>query len=804
MALNIGILILFFIMKQVRGSVYASYMIQIAITDVIICLTWLIFSSMNIHHTKVINEKHQQIKESSDIDSSYDDQPLIVLTTVYNLHFYINIFLLAAMSVERFFAVWKSLRCQRYKFNKKVTYAISCCMWLLAFVCVLPTFFDKDLVFGKQTRFESVPNDLNEFVNDVILKNGNERWNKFVKCTKLYTEALHWKKSHLLNNNSVYVESYQGVDVENCVNFLQESVFNSEINFYGEIYGGSTVLDTSIENKSNETSDYSFEDEDPTDFFISQDSRYSPGKKVQTIPIEFYHNLLDLAFPFVHQQDEDDGQDSICEPSYDKKSTIYNIAVQVVVGFFVPYIAIVVSYLAIARMIGKRARNRLQTDEHLFQNTTENYNTKSDITTRMSGFFRTLTLRSHNENHTSTLDKKREYRQNHKNNDNRMSMFIPVCPKEVQEPKDLVSLVSMNKLNVKKRPISNGSASSGESFLTDQTSLQVSPNMRLSQPLFNYCTIEGQKQVKRAISADSGTASIAATSLLEGETNNLQPAYTKQLSNEYLLFKPSNVDMRRQRKRRDTVELTTMNERNNENNKSLKNNHRISNETKQPQKNKSFKENYQSSKYLSGKTSAYKNAEKHLKIARTVTAYVIVFSLCWLPQRIHLVIYILQGMKGMEASTCHMISIVVRIVSFFSVLLNPIVYATTQKDINKYIHKNILTKLRRNLKLPRCFASTCIHKLPNNRLNSLRESKDKTRKPYTSPLLPTHASTTFNRTTADIRHQNKSSENTLVATDKFEQERKNKHFERRIWLASRLARSNTNEDGTINEESGSR
>ena len=161
-------------------------------------------------------------------------------------------------------------------------------------------------------------------------------------------------------------------------------------------------------------------------------------------------------------------------------------------------------------------------------------------------------------------------------------------------------------------------------------------------------------------------------------------------------------------------------------------------------------------------------------------------------------------MKGMEASTCHMISIVVRIVSFFSVLLNPIVYATTQKDINKYIHKNILTKLRRNLKLPRCFASTCIHKLPNNRLNSLRESKDKTRKPYTSPLLPTHASTTFNRTTADIRHQNKSSENTLVATDKFEQERKNKHFERRIWLASRLARSNTNEDGTINEESGSR
>ena len=206
--------------------------------------------------------------------------------------------------------------------------------------------------------------------------------------------------------------------------------------------------------------------------------------------MDIYYNLLSIAFPLIHQQEEQSTKHSICEPSYDQKATIYNIAVQVVIGFFVPYIAIVVSYLAIARMIGKRARNRLQTDEHLFQNTTENYTTKSDITTRMSGFFRTLTLRPHNENHTSTLEKKKEHVLNAKSSDNRTSMFIPVSVKEGQDTKDSTNLLTMKKLGVKKRPISNGSASSGESFLTDQTSVQVSPNMRLSQQLFNYSTSE--------------------------------------------------------------------------------------------------------------------------------------------------------------------------------------------------------------------------------------------------------------------------------------------------------------------------
>ena len=46
--------------------------------------------------------------------------------------------------------------------------------------------------------------------------------------------------------------------------------------------------------------------------------------------------------------------------------------------------------------------------------------------------------------------------------------------------------------------------------------------------------------------------------------------------------------------------------------------------------------------YLSGKTAAYKNAERQIKIAKTVTAYVIVFSICWLPQKIFMIVYIMQ------------------------------------------------------------------------------------------------------------------------------------------------------------------
>jgi len=40
-----------------------------------------------------------------------------IIFAAYNMHYYINVFLLALMSIERCMAVKKSLQCQRYKFK---------------------------------------------------------------------------------------------------------------------------------------------------------------------------------------------------------------------------------------------------------------------------------------------------------------------------------------------------------------------------------------------------------------------------------------------------------------------------------------------------------------------------------------------------------------------------------------------------------------------------------------------------------------------------------------------------------------
>ena len=69
-----------------------------------------------------MNKQNFILKGGGQIDSSFDMNLINYVVMVYNFHFYINIFLLAAMSVERFVAVWKSIRCQRYQFNVSYKY----------------------------------------------------------------------------------------------------------------------------------------------------------------------------------------------------------------------------------------------------------------------------------------------------------------------------------------------------------------------------------------------------------------------------------------------------------------------------------------------------------------------------------------------------------------------------------------------------------------------------------------------------------------------------------------------------------
>ena len=134
-----------------------------------------------------------------------------------------------------------------------------------------------------------------------------------------------------------------------------------------------------------------------------------------------------------------------CAPNYENKTQLYKIAVDVVIGFFLPYIAIVISYSGIAYMISKRARSRINTDRSLFN---------SNVSTT-----------KHSETKETTLSPIVKF--------NKCSV-----------PK--LKLSPINRMvDRKRRPISNASASSTESFFTDQTCVQVSPAIKTNPPNFN-------------------------------------------------------------------------------------------------------------------------------------------------------------------------------------------------------------------------------------------------------------------------------------------------------------------------------
>jgi len=298
-----------------------------------------------------------------------------------------------------------------------------------------------------------------------------------------------------------------------------------------------------------------------------------------------------------------------CAPNYENKTQLYKIAVDVVIGFFLPYIAIVISYSGIAYMISKRARSRINNDRSLFN---------SNVSTT-----------KHSETKETTL-----------------SPIVKFNKSSVPKLK----LSPINRMvDRKRRPISNASASSTESFFTDQTCVQVSPGIKTNPPNFT-CTIKSKEVVTKT-------------------------------------------------------------------------------EEKKSEKTKN------KMGYLSVKTAAYKNAEKHIKIAKTVTAYVIVFSICWLPQKIFMIVYIMQGLKEKDLHYCHAIITTVRIISFFSVLLNPIVYATTQRDINKYIRKHVVSKLYKCFQFPNFTMRYSKNTADSKFVNDANDKSPKIDTTVVSPLL---------------------------------------------------------------------
>ena len=201
------------------------------------------------------------------------------------------------------------------------------------------------------------------------------------------------------------------------------------------------------------------------------------------------------------------GDVDTCDPMLLPDGKIYQIIANLIIGFFIPFLAIVISNLLIACVIRGRALSRLENDQ---------VEEESLVGRRMSDFFRQFShgvSRSEADSYRkgspiarrSAKYQKVERVQFHSYHDrsngvdqnNRFSKspttaitFHPASPTRSPEHKPIVKTreprVRLSSLSTQCRRTSGGSGSSAESFLTDMTSLQTnsSPGVRLSAPLF--------------------------------------------------------------------------------------------------------------------------------------------------------------------------------------------------------------------------------------------------------------------------------------------------------------------------------
>ena len=220
--------------------------------------------------------------------------------------------------------------------------------------------------------------------------------------------------------------------------------------------------------------------------------------------VKAYQLLWQITFELIRYEVETGDLDSMCDPKVSQTAKIYLIIVNLAIGFFVPYLAIVITNLAIAFAIRVRAQSRLDSD---------NIEEVSLVGRRVSGFFRQLSHGlSRSEAESCRRDSPPALRSvRTKTNKNRNEYFIcnPNDPKELltKNPNTAIYLQPatpatspQHEANVKTRDrklrlssqsnqfrrTSGGSGSSAESFLTDVTSLQTSPSpaVRPSAPQF--------------------------------------------------------------------------------------------------------------------------------------------------------------------------------------------------------------------------------------------------------------------------------------------------------------------------------
>ena len=331
----------------------------------------------------------------------------------------------------------------------------------------------------------------------------------------------HSKLSHLLkcrkpleqaeSENSSDVKDCCGVTIDECFDLFLDygnKEFNSIDYENNDSYMYSDIFDEAHNSDNYENIDYFSSDHSLTSSSSPASEEDLPQEK-DLLPhnVESYGTLYYFTFQkFRLNLKRDHKSVNTCHPMLSSQATAYQIIANLVIGFFIPFLAIMVSNLAIAWVIRGRALSRLESD---------NVEEESLMGRRMSDFLRQFShglSRSEGESYRKSSPDGQRNNKSHRaeniyirslnENANGLNQektqktastaitFHPASPSTSPETNSSVKAreprVRLSSLSAQFRRTSGGSGSSAESFLTEMTSLHTSssPGVRLSAPLF--------------------------------------------------------------------------------------------------------------------------------------------------------------------------------------------------------------------------------------------------------------------------------------------------------------------------------
>jgi len=371
-----------------------------------------------------------------------------------------------------------------------------------------------------------------------------ERWTLYVRCYELLRHAIDTNSTVVVDSDDIsaaYCVEIMEADITKGLHLLNDSQVETDIFDKLLSPNNSNETDEVIDEMLNWENDYAFNEQyelpelNNTDFynlpasslgkeinpltFFYTTIEWPPGSGVTvTVPYRaYYQELFTISWHAYPPAVESD----YCKPNLSPGAQVYRVVVNLVIGFFIPFAAIVLSYSYIAFMIAKRARERMEEDESYGEET---------LSRRMSDFLKQFVSGGQHVRRTdgertppyrfsaspilrrSLRHKRLINDRNDTNNDSSSkedrSRPTTACstltPQSPESPVGEVCFeASVPFLNgsadepatptsspplpppIQLRRTSGCSASSSESFQTSQTSIQTSPGIRSTAPSFN-------------------------------------------------------------------------------------------------------------------------------------------------------------------------------------------------------------------------------------------------------------------------------------------------------------------------------